>query len=173
MYDVLRVLEMIPDRLEQGSPVFRDNNGEIIFISNDEISTDTVVFEVGKKYLAWIVKDIDKKSYARFTLDGVLLSDFIINKISVINIHDLYNMAKSKPMSECVIFSNTMYNHDIGYYNSVDAVDIEGRMSKSKLAKDLDNMRINSELDEFVYELGTLFIYIHNVYEKIILKEIL
>ena len=168
-YDVLRVVEMIPDRLEQGSPIFRDNNGEIIFISNDEVDVDKSIFEVGKKYLVWIVKDLNKQSYARLTIDGVLLSDFISYKINTLSLHDLYDIAESKPISECVMFSNAMYNHDISYYNPLDVVDIEGGMSKSKLIKDLDNMRINSELDEFVYELGTLLIYMYNVYEKKIL----
>ena len=166
MYDVLRVLEMNPDRLEQGSPVFRDNNGEIFFISNDEISTDTVVFEVGKKYLAWIVKDLDKQSYARFTLDGVLLSDFISHKITTFSLHDLYDIAESKPISECVMFSNVMYNHDIGFNNAQVNIENITHEDMSKLIKDLEDMDIDSELSEFVYELGILFVYVYHVYEK-------
>ena len=172
-YNVLRIVEMIPDKINQGRAVFKDTNGKIVFIDRNEVNADKSIFEVGKKYLAWIVKDLDKQSYARFTLDGVLLSDFISHKITTLSLHDLYDIAESTPFSDCVLFSNDMHNHDIRYYNTVDALDIEGGMSKSKLVKDLEDMDIDSELSEFVYELGTLFIYIYNVYEKIISKEIL
>ena len=169
-YDVLRIVEMIPDRLEQGSPIFRDNNGEIIFISNDEVDVDKSIFEVGKKYLVWIVKDLNKQSYARLTIDGVLLSDFISYKINTLSLHDLYDIAESKPLLDCIMLSNDMYNHDIGFSKSQVIVE-STHEDEYRLIKELEGMNINSELSEFVYELGILFVYVHHVYEKIILKE--
>ena len=169
-FDVLRVVEMIPDRTNQGRLVFKDTNGKIVFIDRNEVNADKSIFEVGKKYLAWIVKDLDKQSYARFTMDGMFITDFILYKINTLSLHDLYDIAESKPLPDCVMLSNDMYNHDIGFSKSQVIVE-STHEDEYRLIKELEGMNINSELSEFVYELGILFVYVHHVYEKIILKE--
>jgi len=171
-FDVLRILEMIPDRLNQGRLVFKDTNGKIVFIDKNEVDVCTSDFEIGKKYLAWVVEDLDKQSYARFTIDGLVITYFILNKINTYTLHDLYEIAESKPMSECVMFSNNMYNHDIGFSKSQEVVE-SMHEKETRLINELEDMDINSELSEFVYELGILFVYVYNTYGKVILKEIL
>jgi len=165
---------MIPDRLDQNRLVFKDTNGKIIFIDKNEVNVDKDIFEVGKKYLAWIVKDLDKQSYARFTIDKILITDFILYKINTLNKRDLYNIAESNPFSECVMFSNNMYNHDISFSKSQEIIKnlFSNYLDKYSILNELKNTDINSELSEFVYELGILFVYVHNTYEKIILEGI-
>jgi len=170
-YDVLRIVEMITDNTNQNRLVFKDSKGKIVFIDKNEVDVDKSIFEVGKKYLAWVTKDLDKQSYARFTIDGILITYFISNKINALSMRNLYDIAESKPFSDCIMFSNDMYNYDIDFNESQKNIE-NMHLNKHLIFKDIENMTINSELSEFVYELGVLFTYVYNVYNKNRLKEI-
>jgi len=116
MYDVLKTVKVAKSN-KDGSVIFLDDVGRVYFIDskkNSLYNTLSLETDIGKPVLVWVTKELDNVGFVSMSMDGVLLSEYISNKMSDDDDFKERCLGRTLSKDETQLF-NYMYNHDIGF----------------------------------------------------------
>lgn len=147
--------------------IFIDTNGKIYFIDrkNKEGYKD---LSIGDKVMVWVRKEFEKVGYVSLMVDGITVENFI-KKLPELTMTD-YTWPNR---TNVVQLSNYFYNHDSRFNKTLGLVSEPGGIigpyknttdACKRILTYYDARGINSEIDEFNYELAVLHTYLFNVY---------
>jgi len=165
-YNVLRVCKLLKNEKKEGF-IFKGKDGKVYFPSKKE-EEFVKGLELDKTYLVWVIKEMSKFGYCRTNISGVLLRDYIDSLPSRTPGYYL-----NKQCKDVVRFSNEMYNNDIGFSTSTcNKCDNTSRDFEAvrRIDEIIERFGIESEDEEFRYELTVLDCYLYNLFNVIKFK---